>query len=80
MTTKRKPPDLAGAARPGAAAAPTESPRPKGTASRAAKRGILVYVEPEMGRKLKILAAERDTSLQAIGLAAFEQLLADNSR
>ena len=67
--------------RPAAAAAPTASPRPRGSA-RAGKRGILIHVDPELGRRLKILAARRDSTIQAIGVEAFERLLADaeNSR
>ena len=80
MTTKRKPLDLAGAvhgaARPAAAATHTQSPKPRANA-RAGKRGVLIHVDPEMGRRLKILAAQRDSTIQAIGVEAFERLLAE---
>ena len=32
--------------------------------------------EPEMARRLKHLAVERDTNLQALGVEAFQRLLA----
>ena len=37
---------------------------------------ILIHVEPELARRLKHLAVERDTSLQALGVEAFTRLLA----
>ena len=82
--TKRKTIDLAGAvhgaAQLGAAAtlapATTSTPRPGRGPSRRGKHGILIHVEPEMARRLKHLAVERDTSLQALGVEAFTRLLA----
>ena len=73
-----------GAGRPAEApkppAAPTSThvptPKPEISPSRAGKRGVVIYVEPELGRRLKILAAQRDSTIQAIGLEAFEHLLA----
>ena len=44
--------------------------------ARAGKRGILIYVEPEMARSLKRLAVDEDTTLQALGLEAFDALIA----
>ena len=44
--------------------------------SRQGKRGILIHVEPELARRLKHLAVERETSLQALGVEAFQRLLA----
>ena len=46
------------------------------TPSRAGKKGILIYVEPEMARTLKRLAVDEDTTLQALGLEAFDALIA----
>ena len=69
----------------GAAAHPSAAkPLPATTArpgrgrsrSRQGKRGILIHVEPELARRLKHLAVERDTSLQALGVEAFQRLLA----
>ena len=39
------------------------------------KRGIVVNVEVELSRRLKHLAADRDTTLQALGVEAFECLI-----
>ena len=81
--TKRKTIDLAGAvhgaAQPAAATsalAMTPTPKPGRGPSRRGKHGILIHVEPEMARRLKHLAVERDTSLQALGVEAFTRLLA----
>ena len=80
MTPKTR--DLAGAvhgaARPGAAkpVATTRTSRPSRSRSRQGKRGILIHVEPELARRLKHLAVERDTTLQALGVEALERLLA----
>ena len=81
--TKRKTIDLAGAvhgaAQPAAvtpAPATTSTPRPGRGPSRRGKHGILIHVEPELARRLKHLAVERDTSLQALGIEAFTRLLA----
>ena len=81
--TKRKTIDLAGAVH-GAAQPPAATPAPPTTAtpkpgrgpSRRGKHGILIHVEPELARRLKHLAVERDTSLQALGVEAFTRLLA----
>ncbi len=43
--------------------------------SREGKRGIVIRVDATYHRKLKILAAERDTTLQALGEEAFRLLL-----
>ena len=37
---------------------------------------ITVYVEPEVVRRLKHLATDHDTTLRALGVEAFERLLA----
>ena len=67
------------AARPGAAnpvPATTARPGPGRHPTRQGKRGILIHVDLELARRLKHLAVERDTSLQALGVEAFQQLLA----
>ena len=61
--------------------AASEPPRPAGRSTgrapaRAGKRGILIYVEPEMARSLKRLAVDKDTTLQALGREAFDALIA----
>ena len=43
--------------------------------SREGKRGIVIRVDATYHRKLRILAAERDTTLQALGEEAFRLLL-----
>ena len=48
---------------------------PRRAASRVGKRDILIHIEPEMVRRLKQLALDRDTILQAIGVEAFELFL-----
>ena len=69
----------------GAAAHPSAAkPLPATTArsgrgrgrSRQGKRGILIHVEPELARRLKHLATDRDTTLQALGVEALQRLLA----
>ena len=74
--------DLAGAVH-GAATQPgtarptpaTSTSRPGRSRSRQGKKGILIHVEPEMAKRLKHLATERDTTLQALGVEALTQLL-----
>ena len=68
-----------GAARPSAAKplpATTARPGRSRSRSRQGKRGILIHVDPELARRLKHLAVERDTSLQALGVEALQRLLA----
>ena len=70
-----------GAAHPGAAKpvpAPTSRPNPgRGRSpSRQGKREILIHVEPDLARRLKHLATDRDTTLQALGVEALQRLLA----
>ena len=76
----RKPIDLATAVH-GAGRAQPEAIAPAGRpASRRNKRGVVIYVEPEMAKALKRLAIDRDTTLQALGLQALEALLQEVSR
>ena len=69
-----------GAAQPRTAArqtqATTSTSRPGRSRSRQGKRGILIHVDPELARRLKRLAVDRDTTLQALGVEALTQLLA----
>ena len=48
---------------------------PGRTMSRAGKKGIVIYVEPEMARSLKRIAVDEDTTLQALGLEALGKLI-----
>lgn len=52
-------------------------PRPpaKVTPGRIGKKGVLTQLDRDTARRLKILAVERDTTLQALGEEAFEALL-----
>ncbi len=46
--------------------------------SRRGKKAVVLYVEPELAKRLKVLAAENETTIHALGLKAldllFEQL------
>lgn len=42
---------------------------------RAGKKGVLLHLPVELWRDLKILAAKQDTTLQALGVQALEDLL-----
>ena len=53
-----------------------DEPAPSQVPSHRGKRAITVYVEPEVIRRLKHLATDHDTTLQALGVEAFERLLA----
>ena len=50
-------------------------PRKGTTPGRLGKKGVLTQLDVETARKLKILAANQDTTLQALGVEAFELLL-----
>ena len=43
--------------------------------SRRGKKGVLIHVEPEVSKRLKVLAAQRESSVQALGVEALERLL-----
>ena len=47
--------------------------------SREGKRGIVIHVEPDMAKRLRHLAVDEETTLQALGVQAFEQLLSERS-
>lgn len=67
----------------GAARAPQPSPAAQGRSpprSRQGKRGVLIHVSPELSRRLRQLALDEDTTLQALGLEAFERLLETRGR
>ena len=80
--SRPKPGSLAGAVH-GAATGGRRRKTAAGTArdgpppSRAGKRGIVIYVEPDTARALKILAAQRETTIQALGTEALENILAE---
>ena len=42
---------------------------------RAGKKGVVLHLPVELWRNLKILAAKQDTTLQALGVKAIEDLL-----
>ena len=52
-------------------------PRPatKVTPGRIGKKGVLTQLDQDTARRLKMLAVERDTTLQALGEEAFDELL-----
>ena len=45
---------------------------------RAGKKGVVLHLPVELWRSLKILAAKQDTTLQALGVKAIEDLLKDS--
>ena len=49
-----------------------DAAKPRG---RRGKRGIVTYIETETARQLKVLAAQHDTTLQALGVEAWHLLL-----
>ena len=44
------------------------------TPSRGGKKAVVLYVEPELAKRLKVLAAENETTLHALGLEALDLL------
>lgn len=48
----------------------------KPPATRAGRKGIVIYVEPDVADAIRRLAAEFNTTVQALGITAFELLLA----
>ena len=52
-------------------------PRPatKVTPGRIGKKGVLTQLDVDTARRLKMLAVEQDTTLQALGEEAFGELL-----
>jgi len=47
----------------------------KPPATRAGRKGIVIYVEPDVADAIRRLAAEFNTTVQALGTTAFELLL-----
>ena len=45
-------------------------------ASRVGKKGMLLYIDQALSRRLKHLAVDEDKTLQQLGVEAFELLLA----
>ena len=54
---------------------PPLAPRKGTTPGRLGKKGILTQLDVDTARRLKILAVNQDTTLQALGVEAFELLL-----
>ena len=54
---------------------PPLEPRKGTTPGRIGKKGILTQLDMDTARRLKILAVTNDTTLQALGVEAFEALL-----
>ena len=52
-------------------------PRPHRHAGRNLRS--VVYLDPETAKRLKVLAAQRGTSMQALGAADLEALIADTN-
>ena len=48
-------------------------------ASRVGKKGILLYIDTALSRRLKHLAVDEGKTLQQLGVEAFELLLASRS-
>ena len=68
--------DLAAAVH-GAGARPNASTGPDGEEDR---KGVLIRVPASMSKALRRVALDEDTTLQAIGIEAFEKLLEDRNR
>ena len=47
--------------------------------SRQGTKGVLIHVTPTMSKALRQLALDEDTTLQALGVEAFERLLAERT-
>lgn len=75
--------DLASAVHGAARAREEETPARPGLSvakSRQGKRALLIYVEPEMRRALRLRAVEEDTTMQALCVEALTRLLAARQR
>ena len=49
-------------------------------ASRVGKKGMLLYIDPALSRRLKHLALDEDKTLQQLGVEALKMLLASRSK
>jgi hypothetical protein len=56
----------AAAAGPAAGSVPSSTKPP----SRRGKKGVLFHVDPEIAKRLKLLAVEQDTTIEALGVEA----------
>lgn len=69
-----------GAARPASGSIPVEADRhakPDRASTRQGKKGVLIHVAPELWRRLRQLALDENTTVQSLGVEAFESLLRD---
>jgi hypothetical protein len=48
--------------------------------SRQGKKGLVVYVSPEAAREIKLLAVETGSSIQELGIEAWNDLLRKHNR
>ena len=66
-----------GAAKPAAAEAATPLPPPARPAARSRRgtKGVVIHVQPALWRRLRQLALDEETSVQALGVEAFTRLL-----
>ena len=57
---------------------------PKTTAgiapSRQGKKAVVLYLEPELAKRLKVLAAEEETTVHALGLEALDLLFEQHGK
>ena len=48
--------------------------------TRRGKKAVVVYLERDTARRLKVLAAQRDTTIQALGVEAIDLLMTRYTR
>ena len=72
--TRRDELDLDAALEEVAGVAKRPRPGKRQAATRAGKRGVVIYLDPEVARALKVIASRRDISLQALGAEVLEDL------
>lgn len=53
---------------------PSGAARDRVARTRRGKKAVVVYLERDAARKLKVLAAQNDTTLQALGVEAIDLL------
>ena len=76
-----KPPDLESVVRnAGRSAARTSTPRPAGTSRRAGTVPITIHVDPEIRTQLKMLAAERQTTVHRLVCAGLNAIFAEHHK
>ena len=54
----------------GAASADGSTKGTRAPSSRQGKKGVLLHVDPEIAKRLKLLAVEHDTTIEALGIEA----------